>query len=683
MLQLSLGYVFQADREREVADDLRNRQSLLQRTGASGSRPAAAELAPSAIRRGAGSASAVPAPRRRPCPTTSSPPAPSAPASSPSHDSTAATCGTTLEGDFSVGRFGRLNRDQLVLLESFLRSRGNLREMERELGISYPTVRGRVEALVRALGFGPRSDADEADEPATPGRAAGDAQPGRGARSPCPSRDQRRGRRRGDPRAREDRPMTTATGFTMEHPLGLEGRLSIRIRSGEVRLRGADGDVVRVRDVNGQRAGRHVRDHRRRREPGPGRRAAGSTSAGSGFGPRDLLAWMEPNARDGSAYAPELVVDVPRRAAVVVEAASGEIVGEDLLGEQRYRTASGDVTLARRERPLVRRGGLRRRRRGRDRDHRADRPNRLGRHRGSCRHPGPRPGRLDQRRPPAGRPVRRPGPVQHRDGQRRRPPGAGRRHPDPDDQRDRRPELRVRGSERDPWPAVAHDRAERARDRASGRCRATSTSSGPSPPPVTLPRRRRRLLRAAPALRPRPASNPSRRATTRSPPPTTKRACASCARWSAARSTSPRRAGGSRCSTTATPGVAARRQPARPRGRRGRRCLRMPSSASCGSSARGGSRPRRPVRSSIRWRRPGPDRHARRPDVGRPVRRGFAGPRPAGRDHRPGPDRRQPARPAVARAGRAQPRARDLGDDVRADPRGDRGRDQGPDHRHR
>jgi hypothetical protein len=73
------------------------------------------------------------------------------------------SCGTTLEGDFSVGRFGRLSREQTALLESFLRSRGNLRDMERELGISYPTVRSRVEALVRSLGFGPRSDA-EADE---------------------------------------------------------------------------------------------------------------------------------------------------------------------------------------------------------------------------------------------------------------------------------------------------------------------------------------------------------------------------------------------------------------------------------------------------------------------------------------------------------------------------------------
>ena len=62
-------------------------------------------------------------------------------------------CGTALEGEFSVGRFGRLEREQLAFLESFLRSRGNLKEMERELGISYPTVRSRLEALLRALGL--------------------------------------------------------------------------------------------------------------------------------------------------------------------------------------------------------------------------------------------------------------------------------------------------------------------------------------------------------------------------------------------------------------------------------------------------------------------------------------------------------------------------------------------------
>lgn len=81
------------------------------------------------------------------------------------------SCGTTLEGEFSVGRFGRLTREQLVLLESFLRSRGNLRDMERELGISYPTVRSRVEALIRALGFGPRDGDEATGDTATGGTA--------------------------------------------------------------------------------------------------------------------------------------------------------------------------------------------------------------------------------------------------------------------------------------------------------------------------------------------------------------------------------------------------------------------------------------------------------------------------------------------------------------------------------
>ena len=78
------------------------------------------------------------------------------------------SCGTTLEGEFSVGRFSRLSRDQVALLESFLRSRGNLRDIERELGISYPTVRARVEALVRALGFGPRNDEEASTDEASP-----------------------------------------------------------------------------------------------------------------------------------------------------------------------------------------------------------------------------------------------------------------------------------------------------------------------------------------------------------------------------------------------------------------------------------------------------------------------------------------------------------------------------------
>ena len=88
------------------------------------------------------------------------------------------SCGTALEGEFGVGRFGRLDREQMSLLESFLRSRGNLKEMERELGISYPTVRGRVDTLVRALGLSDAAvmeDEFEAEEEAAEARRDADA----------------------------------------------------------------------------------------------------------------------------------------------------------------------------------------------------------------------------------------------------------------------------------------------------------------------------------------------------------------------------------------------------------------------------------------------------------------------------------------------------------------------------
>jgi hypothetical protein len=81
-------------------------------------------------------------------------------------------CGTAIEGDFNVGRFGRMSREQLALLESFLRARGNLKELERELKVSYPTVRARIDALVKSLGLGdapPVAD-DGASEPSTAAR---------------------------------------------------------------------------------------------------------------------------------------------------------------------------------------------------------------------------------------------------------------------------------------------------------------------------------------------------------------------------------------------------------------------------------------------------------------------------------------------------------------------------------
>lgn len=63
------------------------------------------------------------------------------------------SCGTAVEGHFEPSRFSRLDPEQLAFLELFLKARGNLKDVERELGLSYPTVRNRLEAALAALGF--------------------------------------------------------------------------------------------------------------------------------------------------------------------------------------------------------------------------------------------------------------------------------------------------------------------------------------------------------------------------------------------------------------------------------------------------------------------------------------------------------------------------------------------------
>ena len=62
-------------------------------------------------------------------------------------------CGTSIEGDFQAERLLALTPEQRSFVLSFLRNRGNIREMEKELGISYPTVRARLDQILAALGL--------------------------------------------------------------------------------------------------------------------------------------------------------------------------------------------------------------------------------------------------------------------------------------------------------------------------------------------------------------------------------------------------------------------------------------------------------------------------------------------------------------------------------------------------
>jgi hypothetical protein len=60
-------------------------------------------------------------------------------------------CGSTLEGAFELDRLSQLPSEMRQFVIIFLKSRGNIREMEKFYGISYPTVRSRLDEIVALL----------------------------------------------------------------------------------------------------------------------------------------------------------------------------------------------------------------------------------------------------------------------------------------------------------------------------------------------------------------------------------------------------------------------------------------------------------------------------------------------------------------------------------------------------
>ena len=102
----------------------------------------------------------------------------------------------------------------------------------------------------------------------------------------------------------------------VEHVIGADGAFTLAARNSDIRLRAVAGDTVRIRARDGS-------DLRRLdTEPGDG-----------------ILAVR---ARGG---APDLDIEVPVAAAVIIEGSSSDLAAIGLRGEQRYRTASGDIVL--------------------------------------------------------------------------------------------------------------------------------------------------------------------------------------------------------------------------------------------------------------------------------------------------------------------------------------------------
>lgn len=66
-------------------------------------------------------------------------------------------CGSELRGDFVPDPLTKLNETQRQFVVTFLQVGGNLKEMERLMGISYPTVRARLSEILTALGVTPHA----------------------------------------------------------------------------------------------------------------------------------------------------------------------------------------------------------------------------------------------------------------------------------------------------------------------------------------------------------------------------------------------------------------------------------------------------------------------------------------------------------------------------------------------
>ncbi|CAG1016613.1 hypothetical protein ANAEL_05720 [Anaerolineales bacterium] len=65
------------------------------------------------------------------------------------------SCDTSIEGNFSPGQFSNLTPEQLEFIFTFVRCEGKINRMEQELGVSYPTIRNRLNEVIRKLGYEP------------------------------------------------------------------------------------------------------------------------------------------------------------------------------------------------------------------------------------------------------------------------------------------------------------------------------------------------------------------------------------------------------------------------------------------------------------------------------------------------------------------------------------------------
>ncbi len=84
-------------------------------------------------------------------------------------------CHTSIEGSFTLSKFNYLEQDKLYFIEMFIKNRGNIKAIEKELNISYPTVKKMLDEVIQGLGYSVIDEdetyqrSQEKEEPSTKG----------------------------------------------------------------------------------------------------------------------------------------------------------------------------------------------------------------------------------------------------------------------------------------------------------------------------------------------------------------------------------------------------------------------------------------------------------------------------------------------------------------------------------
>ncbi|MBI9008878.1 MAG: DUF2089 domain-containing protein [Tenericutes bacterium] len=62
-------------------------------------------------------------------------------------------CETEFKGKFTLSKFNYLDTEKLFFIEVFVKNRGNIKMIEKEMGLSYPTIKKMLDEVIEQLGY--------------------------------------------------------------------------------------------------------------------------------------------------------------------------------------------------------------------------------------------------------------------------------------------------------------------------------------------------------------------------------------------------------------------------------------------------------------------------------------------------------------------------------------------------